>query len=77
MAGLCTHVGGRANTNIMTFCCDTELEIQDLPTMTEHGKGVFEDYKQTCPMGSECYVGNEGGDLLIYKLFSFGWKKLN
>lgn len=77
MAGLCTHVGGRANTNIMEFVCDTEDEVKDLPTMTEHGKGVFENYKQTAPMGSECTVGNEGGDLLVYKLFSFGWKKLS
>jgi hypothetical protein len=77
MAGLCTYFAGRANTSIMEFCCDEESEVQDLPTTTEHGKGVFENYKQCAPMGSTCLVGNDGGELLVYMLFSFGWKKIS
>ena len=77
MSGICTYYGGRANTNIMEFCCDSVSEVSDLPTMTEHGKGVFENYHQCAPLGSTCIVGNEGGKLLVYMLFSFGWKALN
>ncbi len=76
MAGILTEYGGRANVGIMSFVCDSISEIADLPTMTEHGKGVFENYKQCAPMGSTCTVGNESGDVLVYMLFSFGWKQL-
>lgn len=77
MAGLCTYFAGRANTSIMEFVCDEISEVQDLPTTTNHGKGAFENYKQTAPIGSTCIVGNNGGKLLVYMLFSFGWKALN
>ena len=76
MSGICTFYGGRANVGIMEFCCDTISEVSDLPTMTEHGKGVFEAYKQTAPMGSTCTVGNPDGDVKVYMLFSFGWKEI-
>ena len=77
MAGVCTHNGDRANVGIMQFCCDSIDEVQDLPTTSEFGKGVFENYRQCAPLGSTCIVGNEGGKLLVYMLFSFGWKALN
>lgn len=77
MAGILLSMGDRPNTNIMEFCCDTVDEVNDAPTMTEHGKGVFSDYKICAPMGSKLYVGNQGGKLLVYMLFSFGWKPLN
>ena len=77
MAGVCTHYGDRANIGIMQFCCDSIDEVQDLPTTSEFGKGVFENYRQCAPLGSTCIVGNEGGKLLVYMLFSFGWKALN
>lgn len=76
MAGMCIRYGDRANCGIMEFVADEISEIQDLPTTREFGKGVFEAYRQTAPLGSTCLVGNEGGDLLVYILFSFGWKKL-
>lgn len=28
------------------------------------------------PFGSTCVVGNKDGELILYMLFSFGWKKL-
>lgn len=77
MAGMCLRYGDRANCGFFEFVCDSVSEIQDLPTTTEVGKGVFESYKQVCPIGSTCIVGNEGGNLLVYMLFSFGWKALN
>ena len=77
MAGICSHFRGQVNANIMTFVCDSEDEVRDLPTTTEVGKGVFADFTHTANLGSICQVGNDGGDLLIYELFSFGWKKLN
>ncbi len=76
MSGLCTYFAGRANTTIMEFVADEISEVQDLPTTTTYGKGVFEAYKQTAPMGSTCTVGNQGGDVKIYMLFSFGWKEI-
>ncbi len=76
MAGICTEYGGRANVGIMNFVCDSISEVADLPTITKHGKGAFENYKQCAPLGSTCTVGNEGGDVLVYMLFSFGWKQL-
>lgn len=77
MAGLCIRYGDRPNVGLMEFACDYESEVADLPTMTEKGKGVFADYKQYAPLGSTCLVGNGmDGELLVYMLFSFGWKKL-
>lgn len=73
---MCIRYGDRANVGIMEFVCDEISEVQDLPTTTTHGKGVFEAYKQTAPMGSICTVGNPDGDVKIYMLFSFGWKEI-
>ena len=76
MSGLCTYFAGRANTTIMEFVADEISEVQDLPTTTTYGKGVFEAYKQTAPMGSTCTVGKPDGDVRVYMLFSFGWKEI-
>ena len=75
MAGLCTYFAGRANTTIMEFVADEISEVQDLPTTTTYGKGVFEAYKQTAPMGSSCTVGNNG-DTKVFMLFSNGWQEV-
>lgn len=75
MAGVCTHYGDRANVGIMQFCCDSIDEVQDLPTTSEFGKGVFENYRQCAPMGSTCTVGNNG-DTKVFMLFSNGWFEL-
>lgn len=76
MAGTCITYRGKNNIGITEFVCDTVEEINQLPTMTKGGTGVFEAYSHPVPMGSTCIVGNEGGTELIYMLFSFGWKKL-
>ena len=76
MAGTCIRYGDRPNVNIMEFVCDTIDEIKDAPTTTTKGKGVFETYKFCAPVGSTLIVGNEGGDVLVYMLFSFGWKQM-
>ena len=75
MSGLCTYFAGRANTTIMEFVADEISEVQDLPTTTTHGKGVFENYKQCAPMGSTCTVGNNG-DTKVFMLFSNGWQEV-
>lgn len=78
MAGMCIRYGDRANVGIMEFCCDTANEcVNEAPTTTRKGTGAFEAYQQYAPIGSTCIVGNEGGKLLVYMLFSFGWKPLN
>ena len=76
MAGICTRFADRANTSLMEFACDSVSEVLDAPTITTHGKGVFENYKQCAPMGSTLICGNDGGETLIYMLFSFGWKQI-
>lgn len=76
MAGVRTRYNDKAAVNLMEFACDTIDEVQDAPTTTSFGKGVFADYDQTAPMGSTCIVGNEGGDLAVFMLFSFGWKQI-
>ena len=76
MAGVCTRYGDRANVGLMEFCCDEINEVQDAPTTTSKGKGVFSAYQQCAPMGSTLIVGNEGGDLMTFMLFSFGWKQI-
>ena len=76
MSGICIMYGGRPNVGLMEFCCDEVSEVQDAPTTTQKGKGVFANYQQFAPMGSKLYVGNEGGDLMTFMLFSFGWKQI-
>ena len=76
MAGVCTRYGDRANVGLMEFCCDEISEVQDAPTTTSKGKGVFSAYQQCAPMGSTLIVGNEGGDIMTFMLFSFGWKQI-
>lgn len=77
MAVLCSKFGEKMNAVIMEFVLDTENEIQYLPTTEKKGSGDFEHFNHTAPIGSIAVIGNDGGELLIYELFSFGWKKLN
>lgn len=77
MAAMCIRYGDRANVGIMEFVADTVDEcVNEAPTTTRKGTGAFEAYQQYAPIGSTCIVGNEGGDVLVYMLFSFGWKEL-
>lgn len=57
------------------FAVDTVDEIAYLPTTEAEGTGIFAGHKKRA-MGSTCIVGNEDGDLLVYMLFSFGWKQI-
>lgn len=75
MAIVVTKYADKPATGLVEFTCDKVSEVADLPTTEHGGKGNFASFKQTVPMGSTCIVGNEGGDLLVYKLFTFGWKK--
>lgn len=74
MACTLVRIGDRPNVNVMEFAVDTESDIQNLPTTTTVGTGKGLDI--IAPMGSTATVGNEDGDLLVYMLFSFGWKKI-
>lgn len=76
MAGIITQYRGNVDANIVEFTIDSENEIQYLPTTTSVGTGDFSRFDKTVPIGSTCIVGNENGDLLVYMLFSFGWKKM-
>lgn len=79
MAGMLLRIGDRPNTNICEFCVDTVDEVELLPTTTERGKEKFANdtsFKFSVPLGSTCIVGNGDDDVLVYMLFSNGWKKL-
>ena len=77
MAGVAMKYGDRANIGFFEFVCDTVDEcVNDAPTTTRKGKGVFEAYQQYAPIGSTCIVGNPDGDVKVYMLFSFGWKEI-
>ena len=77
MAGICLEYNGQSNAKLLSFACDSTEEIKYLPTTTDPGTDIFADYDYPIPIGSTCTVGNEGGNLLVYMLFSFGWKALN
>lgn len=76
MAGICTNFRGQANTDVSEFVCDTIEELMnDAPTMTTFGKGVFEGFNHFASMGSVGIVGN-GGSTAYYMLFSTGWQEV-
>lgn len=79
MAGTLLRIGDRPNTNICEFCVDTIDEVSLLPTTTSRGTGKFADdasFKLYAPMGSVCVVGNGTDEVLVYMLFSNGWKQM-
>lgn len=76
MAGSLIRYGDRANVGIAEFVVDSILEIEYLPTTKKHGSGIFASYSNTIPVGSTCIVGNQGGEILVYMLFGFGWKNM-
>ena len=64
---------------ICEFCVDTVDEVSLLPTTTSRGTGKFADdasFKLYAPIGSTCIVGNGDEDVLIFMLFSNGWKQM-
>lgn len=80
MAGTLLRQGDKPNINICEFCVDAIDEVSLLPTTTSKGTGKFSsiaDFNLYAPIGSTCIVGNEGDDLLIFMLFSFGWKQVS
>ncbi|WP_342759419.1 hypothetical protein [Kineothrix sedimenti] len=76
MAGVLLRYGDKANVNVAEFVCDSTSEVNSLPTTTQHGTGIFAEYKHTVPMGSTCIVGNQDGAVLVYMLYGFGWKNM-
>lgn len=79
MAGTLLRIGDNPNINICEFCVDTVDEIQYLPTTTTKASGYFAsnpNFDMYPPIGSTCIVGNGDGDLLVYMLFSNGWKEI-
>ena len=79
MAGVVLKYANSANPRLCEFAVDTIEDLNDLPTTTKVGTGRFAgnpEFDQTIPVGSTCIVGNEGGALLTFMLFSFGWKEL-
>ena len=50
-----------------------------VPTTTSRGTGKFADdasFKLYAPIGSTCIVGNGTNEVLVYMLFSNGWKQM-
>ena len=79
MAGVLLRYANSANPNLCEFAVDTMDDLNNLPTTTQAGTGIFENdpsFDHTVPIGSTCVVGNEGGALRTFMLFSFGWKEL-
>lgn len=79
MAGILLRQGDVPNRNICEFCVDTIDEIQYLPTTTSKASGNFlglSDFGVRPPIGSTCIVGNGENELLVYMLFSSGWKQI-
>jgi hypothetical protein len=76
MAGTLIRYAGKSEIGLMEFVLDKIDEIPELPTTEKFGTGIFSNYEQFAPIGSTAIVGNDGGDLIVYMLFSFGWKKL-
>nr|WP_024835423.1 hypothetical protein [Clostridium sp. 12(A)] len=79
MAGTLLRFGDKPNVSLCEFVIDTEEEIEYLPTTKRKASGPFSGdphFDVYPPMGSTCCVGNENENVLIYMLFSFGWKKI-
>lgn len=65
------------NTSGCSFIIDNINELDYLPTTTTKGSGQFEkSFDFFAPMGSTCIIGNGSDNVLIYALFSLGWKKI-
>ena len=79
MAGTLLRKGQIVNTAICEYAVDSVDDVDNLPTTTKKATGQFAydpNFSACPPIGSTCVVGNEGGALLTYMLFSFGWKQL-
>lgn len=85
MAGILAEIGGKSNINTCTFYVDSEDEVKNLPTINTRAKGSFAnnpDFKMLPCIGSVCIVGRSDKDdeesdgLIIYILFTDGWKKI-
>lgn len=79
MAGMLLRMGDKPNTSICEYVVDSVEEIGMLPTTTTNATGIFENdisFKTKPPIGSTCIVGNGSEEILIYMLFSNGWKQI-
>ena len=64
---------------ICEFCVDTVDEVELLPTTNKKASGKFAthaNFKMYPPIGSTCIVGNGTEEVLVYMLFSNGWKQM-
>ncbi len=74
MAGVLIRYANQ-ETGTSEFAVDTVGEVEYLPTTTAAGTGIFERYDKV-KLGSTCIVGNGSDDLLVYMLFTSGWKQI-
>lgn len=78
MSMVCTKFGGASNIALCELVADSVDELlSDAPTTKKKGTGNFADFDHYAPIGSTAIVGNEGGELLVFQLYSFGWKKIS
>ena len=72
---LCSEYGGKQNTIICSFVCDTVDEVQYLPTTQKTGSGSFADFNHCTNIGSTVTIGNNGSTKVMM-LFSSGWQEV-
>lgn len=79
MAGNLIKIRDRINNNVCEYVVDTIEEVALLPTTEHKGTGKFAgnaDFEILPKIGSTCIVGNGDDKVLVYMLFSNGWKQL-
>lgn len=73
---ICDEFGGSKNIATCSFICDSVDELlSDAPTTKRKGQNNFSDFDHFAPIGSTATVNSDSG-VLVYILFSEGWKQL-
>lgn len=73
---ICDEFGGSKNIATCSFICDSVDELlSDAPTTKRKGQNNFSDFDHFAPIGSTATVNSDSG-ILVYILFSEGWKQL-
>ena len=76
MSMVCTKFGGSSNIALCEFVADSVDEwLSDAPTTKRKGQNNFSDFDHFAPIGSTATVNSDSG-VLVYMLFSEGWKQL-
>ena len=79
MAGNITKFKNDIDGNVLEYVVDTVEEVELLPTTKKKGTGAFASipaFQINPEIGSTCIVGNGDDKVLVYMLFSNGWKRL-